>query len=338
MVPVWLLVVSLLLLLAAAAGGVWALGRAWGWWSPPAGLATRAAGLDASATAPAEGVGPRALSLSEWLAGHSRGWRVARLKEYPEVLVIEFPDLLEQGAAMNRLAAYLQKAGAPRDRVLGDAELAAFIARSGDSAQTFYQGHDYDDLSLARFFAQARAQGLQLNAQEQRLLAALQAAGVLAADPGAAPPASPQAVISFTATQSDDPGTSADETVDALRREAVLRHEVSHGRFYTRPAYRAHSQQFWQQVLSPAQRQAMRSYLAGLGYEPADELLMINEAQAFLFNTPDPRAFSAADVGLSAAELADLRLRFWRTLPAEAASAPAAPAAFASRPAGFGGR
>jgi hypothetical protein len=280
----------------------------------------------------------RALSLPEWLAGHSQSWRVARLKEYPEVLVIEFPDLLEQGAAMNRLAAFLQKAGASRDRVMDDAELAAFIASSGDNAQTFYQGHDYDDASLARFYAQVRAQGLRLNAQEQRLLAALQSASVLAADPGAAPPAPPQAVISFTATQGDDARTSADEGVDALRREAVLRHEVSHGRFYTRPVYRAHCQTFWQEVLSEAQREAMRAYLAGLGYDRRNELLMVNEAQAFLFNTPDPRAFSAADVGMSDAELAALRLKFWRALPPEADNVAGAPASFASRPAGFGPR
>ncbi len=276
--------------------------------------------------------------MSEWLAGHSQGWRVARLKEYPEVLVIEFPDLSEQGAAMNRLAAYLQKAGAPRDRVLDDAELAAFIARGGDSAQTFYQGHDYDDLGLARFFTQVRAQGVALNTQEQQLLAALQATGVLADGPPWQPLASPQAVISFTATQGDDQTTAADETVDALRREAVLRHEVSHGRFYTRPTYRAHCLQFWQQVLTEAQRDALRGFLAGLGYESSDELLMVNEAQAFLFNTPDPRAFSAADVGLSTAELAALRQQFWRTLPPEAAGTADAPAAFASRPASFGPR
>lgn len=337
--PLWLVVLALLLVLVAALGGAWALGRALGWWSVPVGASVAATTTVSVGTAalgaPAP---PRSLSLNEWLAGHSQGWRVGRLKDYPEVLVIEFPDLQEQGAAMNRVAAFIQKAGAPRDRVLDEAELAAFIARSGDTTQTFYQGHDYDDTSLARFYAQVQRQGLSLNAQEARVLTALQAAGVIAQPAGAAPPAPPQAVITFTATQPDDSRTAGDETVDALRREAVLRHEVSHGRFYTRAVYREHCLRFWRDVLSEAQREALRQYLAELGYDRDDELLMVNEAQAFMMNTPDPRAFAAGHIGMADGELAALRLRFWRSLPADADASPAAPAAFASRPAGFGAR
>lgn len=339
MFPLWLGVLALLLVLVAALGGAWALGRALGWWSVSGGV-----GGAASTTVPAGAAAGRApeqqrsLSLNEWLAGHSQGWRVGRLKDYPEVLVIEFPDLQEQGAAMNRVAAFIQKAGAPRDRVLDDAELAAFIARSGDTTQTFYQGHDYDDASLVRFYAQVQRQGLALNAQEIRVRSALQAAGVIAQPADAAPPAPPQAVITFTATQPDDTRTAGNETVDALRREAVLRHEVSHGRFYTRAAYREHCLRFWRDVLSEAQREALRQYLAGQGYNRDDELLMVNEAQAFMMNTPDPRAFAAAHVGMADSELAALRLQFWRTLPADADASPAAPAAFASRPSGFGPR
>ncbi len=335
------MVLVLLLVLAAALGGAWALGRALGWWSPGPGQAGASApvGVAGPMSPPQAGTRLRTLGLTEWLAGHSQAWRVARLKEYPEVLVIEFPDLQEQGAAMNRLAAFLQKAGAPRDRVLNDTELAAFIARGGDTTQTFYQGHDYDDVGLARFFAQVRAQGLVLNAQELRVLSELQAAGVmLAAAPATAPTNAPQAVITFTATQPDDTRTAGDESVDALRREAVLRHEVSHGRFYTRANYREHCLRFWRDVLSEAQREAVRRFLVGLAYNREDELLMVNEAQAFMMNTPDPRAFAASDIGMGDAELAALRLQFWRSLPPDADAVPGAPAAFASRPAGFGGR
>jgi predicted DNA-binding protein (UPF0251 family) len=54
-------------------------------------------------------------------------------------------------------------------------------------------------------------------------------------------------------------------------------------------------------------------------------------------NTPDERAFAAEDVGMTPDELAALRLRFWRSLPAEASAPLQAPAAFASRPAGLPG-
>jgi len=267
----------------------------------------------------------RPLTMAEWLAGHSQDWRVARLAENTAVLVIEFPNLAEQGAALNRVAALLEKADAPRDRVLSDAELAALIARAGGNSRTFYQGHDYEGKGLARFFALAAAQGLALNPQEQRLRATLVDTGVLlASSDGLRAPGS-QALISFTATQADDPSTPADEMVDERRRDAILRHEASHGRFYTRPAYRAHCERFWREDLDDAQRELMRRYLSGLGYDRRDEELMLNETQALLMHTADTRAFSAQAAGLSEAELSDLRERFWRRMPADAGDASAGP-------------
>jgi len=152
--------------------------------------------------------------------------------------VIEFPDLAEQGAAMNRVAALLEKAGAPRDRVLSDADLAAFIARHGDNARTFYGGHDYDNAGMARFFGLAAAQRQVLNPQEDRLRRLLVRTGVLREGAQGLVANGVQAVITFTAIQADDPTTPVDETVDERRRASVLRHEVSHGWFITRPAYR----------------------------------------------------------------------------------------------------
>ncbi|MBC7940371.1 MAG: hypothetical protein H7Z19_11505 [Chitinophagaceae bacterium] len=269
---------------------------------------------------PAADVTLPALSISEWLAGHSTDWRMAGLKEHQGVLVIEFPGLAAQGAAMNRIAALLEKADAPRDRVLDDAQLAALIARVGDNSQTFYQGHDYDSSGLARFYALVQQQALKLTAQERRLQKQLQAAGLLA--PTGEPPSntserSAWALITFTATQPDDPATPIDETVDAVRRASVLRHEISHGRFYVQPVYRLHCQRFWREVLSEGQRENIRSYLAGIGYDRHDEELMLNEAQAFMMNTADTRAFNAAGIGMTEDELAALRTRFWQTLPPE---------------------
>ena len=267
----------------------------------------------------------RPVSMAEWLAGHSQDWRVARLAENTAVLVIEFPSLAEQGAALNRVAALLEKADAPRDRVLTDAELAALIAHAGDTSQTFYQGHDYEAKGLVRFFALVQAQGQALNAQEQRLRKTLVDTGVLLASPDGLRPAGAQALISFTAVQPDDPLTPADETVDERRRDSILRHEASHGRFYTRPAYRAHCERFWREDLDDAQRELMRRYLSSLGYDRRDEQLMLNETQALLMHTADARAFSAQAAGLSEAELSELRARFWRTMPADAADAQAGP-------------
>jgi hypothetical protein len=274
------------------------------------GAGAQAAPLAAQATT-------ASMSLAEWLAGHSPDWRVARLQDNPAVLVIEFPTLAAQGAAMNRLAALLEKAEAPRDRVLGNGELAELIARSGDSAQTFYQGHDYSGSGLARFFDLARRQSQPLNDEEHRLLQLLLAHGVLLQTPQGLQAPGLQAVVTFTAVQADDRATAADETIDAHRRESVLRHEISHGHFFTRPGYAEHCRRFWREALNEQQREAFRRHLAALGYDRRDEDLMLNEAQAFLLHTPDPRAFSAGMVGISDDELADLRARFWRGLPAE---------------------
>lgn len=264
---------------------------------------------------PLSAIESRALSISELLAGNSGDWRVARLRENRQILVIEFPNLAEQGAAMNRLAALLEKAGTPRDRVLSDAELAALIARNGDNAQTFYGGHDYESESIARFFRLATAQRQALTRQEERLRQVLVQTGLLGEEVSGPAVTGLQAVITFTAIQADDPATPADEAVDERRRESVLRHEFSHGRFFTRPAYREHCRKFWRGTLTTMQREAIRTHLAKLGYDRSNEELMLNEAQALLMHTPDTRAFDAATVGIAPGELAALRRRFWKDAP-----------------------
>ncbi len=233
--------------------------------------------------------------------------------------MIEFPNLLEQGRAFNRAAAFIEKKGSARDRVLTDLELAELVNKSGDSTETFYFGHDYTAEQLRQFFAQSSKQELVLNPQELRLRVLLQEAkllqeGAVETKSSAEPPAtSQQVVISFTALQVDDPATKADEGVDALRRESTLRHELSHGEFFTRPAYQKQSWNFWQKKLNEAERAMFRRMLAGMDYDPDNEELMANETQALLMHTPDRRAFDAGSLGVTPAQLQDLRARFERS-------------------------
>ena len=293
------------------------------WWSRPSAAALARvpqSAQTAQSGQPAQQTPLPLWDFSQWLAGRAADWRVGRLKEEPAVVVIEFPSLAQQGAAMNRLAALLEKTNAPRDRVLGDVELGGLIAQAGDNPQTFYQGHDYGSAGLARFFSMAQAQHLALNADERRLLQLLIDAGVLAPAAEGGPGFTAlglQALISFPAMQQDDPSTAANETIDQDQRESILRHEASHGRFYTRPAYQAHSRRFWQTELTEPQRERIRVYLDRAGYNRNDPELMLNEAQAFLMHTPDRRAFTAQDIGMTPAQLDALREQFWRTLPPE---------------------
>jgi hypothetical protein len=241
----------------------------------------------------------------------------SRFEPNPAIVVIEFPNLREQGLAMNRLAAMFEKRSAHRDRVLTEAELVELMRRSGDTVASFYQGHDYPAAKVARFFSLAETQQATLTAQEMQLRALLLEAGFMKRGvTGAFQAMGEQAVVSFTGVQKDDPATVPDEGVDGLRREAVLRHELSHGEFFTNPAYRAHSMKFWRNELREHERRMLNSYLASLEYNVEDEELMANETQALLMHTPDERAFSAASLGISEAALADLRTRFRRGEPA----------------------
>jgi hypothetical protein len=216
---------------------------------------------------------------------------------------------------MNRAAAFLEKADAPRDRVLGDSELATLIARHGDNAQTFYQGHDYTADQLARFFATARRQRQALNPQEERLLHLLLLKKVLAGQGPAYIAQGLQAIVTYTAIQSDDARTPQDETIDARRRESVLLHELSHGLFLTNAAYRRHCWQFWRDRLSADERARFRRLLSSMHYDLGNEELLVNEMQALLMHTPDERAFSAASLVLGQAQLDSLRSRFRRGMP-----------------------
>ena len=242
-------------------------------------------------------------------------WRLVRLAENPKILVIEFPTLGAQGRALNRLATLIEKNNAPRDRVLSDEGLAKFIQQVGDTPATFFFGHDYPAEAVARFFTMAVSQQLLLNADELRLGTELLAAGVLKeeSDKLIANP-DRQALVSFTAVQKDDPGTKGDETVDARRREAILLHELSHGEFFTNADYRKHCWTFWQH-LSDTHRKLLTKFLAMQGYDPGNEELMVNEAQAYLMHTPDTRAFSAEQLGISAEQFAVLKSQFNQGAP-----------------------
>lgn len=241
-------------------------------------------------------------------------WRVRRLRSNTAILVIEFPGLLAQGEAFNRVAALLEKNGGNRERVLDNLALSRLIEKGGDNAASFYLGHDYDAEGLARFFNAAQAQRVALNPSELRLRQLLVDARLLLrqAQGGDAiyRSAGISALVSFSATQLDDPKTGPDESMDGTRRASVLRHELSHGEFFTRPEYREHCWNFWRRLLSEPERELWRRYLRELGYDSGNELLMVNETQALLMHTSDTRDFDAASLGVTATELDGLRARF----------------------------
>ena len=253
-------------------------------------------------------------SVAQLLAGsptrNAADWRVVRLQGNAAVLVIEFPTLLVQGQTFNRAAALLEKTGGLRQQLLTDDQLAALLAKSHDNTETYFLGHDYTANGLARFFNQAERQSIALNPQELRLRQLLLDALILKSEVGRYSAQGEQAVISFTMLQLDNPATPQDETVDALRRESILLHELSHGEFFTNPDYQQRSWNYWRRALTEAERRTFRQLLAGMGYDADNEELMVNETQALLMHTPDERAFGPVNLGLNAAQFANLKRRW----------------------------
>ncbi len=234
------------------------------------------------------------------LANRSASLSMFRLAENPAILVLDFPTLREQARMLNRVAVLVETRGEPRDRVLGDDALEKAIRATGAEPDSFYDGHDYRAGDLVRFFALADRDGIRLNPDEQWLRGLLATLGWT--DAGAV-----GALITI-------PTLGAG--VDAQARASILRHEISHGQFFTDPNYAAFTQHFWQTDLTEAERAAFRQFLAGQEYDPTDETLMMNEMQAYLVHTADPRFFTPSLVKLSPERLATLRQRFVAGMPA----------------------
>jgi hypothetical protein len=224
--------------------------------------------------------------------------QVSYLAPDSDVLVIDFPSLLAQGLTLDRLAAFVEKANVPHNRVLDDAGLAAALKASGDTVGSYYYGHDYRARDIARFFAFAKAEGIALNPHELWLKRLMRGQGWLA-------PGANGAIITLSA---------ADGPVAPDMRSVILRHEISHGAFFTVPEYRHYAESFWAS-LTDSDRAAFRGFLGEQGYDTNLTELMLNETQAYLVFTRDPRFFNAAAIGKTEAEVDQLRQGFIDNMP-----------------------
>lgn len=224
------------------------------------------------------------------------------LQPAPDILVLLYPTMHEQALAMNRIGAFVEKAALPRDHVLDDEALDQAVAASGDKFDSYYFGHDYRAADLARFFATADRDNVRLRPEERTLRALLVSRGMLAPD-------AVGAIITL-------PPLSADPPVDAAARATILRHELSHGLYFTDPAYAAYTKDFWEGQLTADQRALFRAFLGREGYDAGNEDLMRNEMQAYLVHTNDPRYFNAASVQMAADTVAELRRAFVAGMPA----------------------
>jgi hypothetical protein len=238
-------------------------------------------------------------SIAQINAHHGTTPTLFRLQEDPAVLVLDFPDLHQQALMLNRIAALIEKADMPRDRVVSEAELDAHIHAAGGDPNAYYYGHDYRAADLARFVQLAAKQHMPLNPYETWLRDRLDQEGWLKGE-------AVGALISI-------PGMAGD--IDATSRTTIFRHELSHAVYFTDPAYVALTQHLWTDMLTEKEREAMRGFLRNDGYDTKDEDLMANEGQAYLIHTRDPRYFMPEMVGIDPTREAILRGTFVNAIP-----------------------
>lgn len=227
------------------------------------------------------------------------------------IRIIDFPNLQEQGRMFNRVVALVERIGAPRSRVLNNDELAQFIRSVGKSEATFAYGNDFLVSELVVFFNLADMGGIHLNGEEIALRKMLIESRWMVERNGFFQALKPQAVI-LSIPQAND---RSSPPVSVQARTTILMHEISHAEYYTNPLYANYCRHFWRDVLNDGQRAAFRKFLSGSSYNPDNEEMMINETQAYLLYTPDPRAFNARLVGMKDKDIESLRVRFFAGFP-----------------------
>jgi hypothetical protein len=242
--------------------------------------------------APEAGSPPALADEAALLAAPTDTLSLWRFSDDPQIFVAIFPSLHGQAMALNRVAAFVERPGVPRDHVLNDTALAAAMGHTATMFDTYYYGHDYRGADLARFYAIADRDGAALNGEERALRARLTQAGFFAG-------AAPTALITLP--------PHGEGLLDPSARATILDHELSHGAYFTDPAYAAYVEAFWTGLTAP-ERAAFRQFLDGEGYDGGNDDLIRNETQAYLVFTADPRMFDPGRIGVP--EALALRQKF----------------------------
>ena len=98
-------------------------------------------------------------------------------------------------------------------------------------------------------------------------------------------------------------------------RRAILRHELSHGLFFSDSAYADFVLRFWNTSLTEDERSHVRQFLASMTYDMSNEELMYNEMQAYLMFTRDRDFFRPDLIQMTPARLAALQTDFLDGMP-----------------------
>jgi len=168
-------------------------------------------------------------------------------------------------------------------------EHALAFGRPSASMTGFYRGNDefpeeplfaafymsgltMSSAPLARFFNVAK--GKRLFPQEEWLLDLLLENGIICVSKRRyVPPKSEKSIVSFNCM---------DRASDSWR--GIHAHEFSHGLYTTNQSYREYCENFWDKVMTGADRDLFTYFLAGQGYSQRREIV-IDEFQAYFVNS-----------------------------------------------------
>lgn len=253
--------------------------------------------------------GLKRLSREEIQAATGEGLSIYVLRDNERTLVLDFPNIREQARMFARLILFVERAGAPKTRVLTVPEVQKWLVQNSVQFDTLTVGNNMRTGELARFFNSARFQGEPITVDEQRLYDWLVQSQLLREEEAGVAVVDPERILVSLPQASSVPGC-AGCSVTAAQRGVILQHELSHARFATDTVYQNYVLWFWSNSMSLVTRDKFTRFLRTRGYDSTIRELCANEMQAFLMNTPDPAMFSATDLGVTDAELADLRRRF----------------------------
>lgn len=238
-------------------------------------------------------------------------WQMA---ENPSIYIFDFPGLTYQGRSFNRITQFTeQQTTEPYPKVLSNQELARYVEAARRTQADFAFGHDVLISELVQFFNFALRDKVELNPEEIVIREFLMEQGLVRFWRGFYQAMKPGVVVLAIPQTQDRKAT--EPMVSPGARYAILLHELAHGEYYANPHYAKFCQRFWYETMTENQRELFKRFLANFNYAVNNEELLINEMQAYLMFTPDPKSFSARKLGVSDAELQSLRETFRRGSP-----------------------
>ena len=240
---------------------------------------------------------------------------VWQMTDNPSVYIFDFPGLSYQGRSFNRITQFTeQQTTEPYPKVLGNQELARYIEAARRTSADFAFGHDVLISELVQFYNFALRDKVELNVEEIAVREFLVEQGLIRLWRGFYQAMRPDVVV-LAVPQTQD-RKAGEPMVSPGARYAILLHELAHGEYYSNTHYMKFCQRFWYETLTENQRESFKRFLANFNYAVNNEELLINEMQAYLMFTPDPKSFSARKLGVSEAELQSMREAFRRGSPA----------------------